>query len=88
MRTLSRIITDLKTEQQADDFLLSLFTPDELLELNKRLQIVKLLKQGLSQREIAQILNVGVATVSRGSHELKIGKFKFLQNASHKKWWG
>jgi len=33
-----------------------------------------LLKAGVSQREIARRLGVGIATVTRGSREIKAGK--------------
>lgn len=48
-----------------------LLTPTELTEISKRLQILRLLEQGVPQREIARQLNVGIATVTRGSRALK-----------------
>lgn len=51
-----------------------LLTPTELAEVPKRLQIFKMLKAGIPQREIAKELGVGIATVTRGSRELKSGK--------------
>jgi TrpR family trp operon transcriptional repressor len=58
------------------DFLRGILTPTELDELSTRLQIVKLLKTGLPHQEIARRLGVGVATVTRGSRELRLGRFK------------
>jgi len=58
------------------DFLFGILTPKELEELTTRLQIVKLLKKGLPHQEIARRLEVGVATVTRGSRELRMGRFK------------
>ena len=49
----------------------SLLTPSELSEISKRLQIFKLLEQGMPQRQIAEKLGVGIATVTRGSRALK-----------------
>ncbi|MCK5913234.1 MAG: helix-turn-helix domain-containing protein, partial [Desulfuromusa sp.] len=43
----------------------------ELDEVAKRLQIFEMLAEGVSQRQIAKSLGVGVATVSRGSSVLK-----------------
>jgi TrpR family trp operon transcriptional repressor len=51
--------------------LIELLTPIELIEISKRLQIIKMLKQGNSQRDIAKQLGVGIATVTRGSHVIK-----------------
>ena len=49
----------------------ALLTPSELIEISKRLQIIKMLKQGVAQREIAKQLGVGIATVTRGSRVAK-----------------
>lgn len=62
-------------------FLQSIHTPQELEELPKRLAIFKLLNDGVSQHEIAHKMGVGVATVTRGSLELKRGQ---IQKTS---WW-
>lgn len=48
-----------------------LLTPSELEEVIKRLQIFRLLDQGVPQRKIAEQLGVGIATVSRGARTLK-----------------
>ncbi|PJC80285.1 transcriptional regulator [Candidatus Roizmanbacteria bacterium CG_4_8_14_3_um_filter_36_12] len=68
----------LKNRSKAEmlDFLKGILTPREIEELTTRLQIVKLLKKGLPHQEIARRLEVGVATVTRGSRELRIGRFK------------
>lgn len=65
-----------KSAPQMLDFLKGILTPKEFDELVTRLQIVKLLKKGLPHQEIARRLGVGVATVTRGSRELKMGRFK------------
>lgn len=58
------------------EFLKGILTPKEIDELASRLQIVKMLKKGIPHQEIARRLEVGVATVTRGSRELKLGRFK------------
>ncbi len=52
-----------------------LLTPAELHAITQRLQITRLLKSGVSQREVAKRLGVGIATVTRGSRALQAGKF-------------
>ncbi len=49
----------------------ALLTEGELADVAKRLQIIELLQQGVPQRQIAEKLGVGIATVTRGSHHLK-----------------
>ncbi len=65
-----------KTNSEMSVFLKGILTPRELEELTTRLQIVKLIKKGLPHQEIARRLEVGVATVTRGSRELQLGRFK------------
>ena len=65
----------MRTKDQMIDFLYGILTPKELEELTTRLQIVKLIKKGLPHQEIAHRLKVGVATVTRGSRELQVGRF-------------
>lgn len=48
----------------------NLLTPAEYLEISKRLQIFNLLRDGVPHRKIAEMLGVGIATVSRGSRAL------------------
>ena len=64
-----------KTNSDMLDFLKGILTPRELDELTTRLQIIKLIKKGLPHQEIARRLKVGVATVTRGSRELRLGRF-------------
>lgn len=49
----------------------ALLTPKEINEVQHRLAIFELLKQGVPQREIAKKLGVGIATVTRGSRALQ-----------------
>ncbi len=70
----------LETEDDIEAFLSSILTSSELDELPKRLEIVKQLKAGISQHQIAKNLGVGVATVTRGSKEIKSGGFKDVKS--------
>ena len=68
-------ILSLKSKKEARVFFDGILTSKERQELPVRLQIVKLLKKGVPQHEIASKLGVGVATVTRGSKEIAKGNF-------------
>lgn len=76
MKDLIDILLKIKKEEEMRDFLEGILTPKELEEIPTRLQIVKMLKKGIPQQEIAEKLGVGIATVTRGSREIKKGRFK------------
>lgn len=75
---LVEILLNAKNAQDMFDLLRDLLTMSEIEEISTRLQIVKMLKQGIPQREIAEKLKVGIATVTRGSREIKLGRFSQL----------
>ena len=79
-----------KDKDFLDQFLQDMLTPGEYEALAIRWQIVKLLAEGLTQREISQRLKIGLATITRGSRELhnKQGAFmKLLQPKPTSSWW-
>lgn len=66
------LIEQAVDQEQHQMLLTMLMTPDERVALVARVNIVcELLKGNLSQRQISQMLGVGVATITRGSNELK-----------------
>ncbi len=75
-KKLAKQLFLIKSEKEMQEFLHGLLSPQELEAIPRRLEIIKLLKQGVPQHEIAQKLGVGIATVTRGSKELKMNKFK------------
>lgn len=60
----------IDSPEAMDAALANLLTPAEYQEISKRLQIFKLLHEGVPHRKIAETLGVGIATVSRGSRAL------------------
>lgn len=63
-------------KEEMYDLLRGILTPKELIELPNRLQIIKMLKRGVSHHDIAGKLHVGVATVTRGAREIQKGRFQ------------
>ncbi len=72
---LVNVLLKINNQDAMLDLLKGLFTLNELEEIARRLQIVVLLKKGLSPREVAEKLKVGIATVTRGSKEIQQGRF-------------
>lgn len=75
---LMQTLLSLKTRDEMINFLEGILTPKELLEIPMRLQIIRMLKEGIPQHKIAEELKIGIATVTRGSKELQKGKFKYV----------
>lgn len=76
LKSLIAKLLEIKNEEEMEDFLRGILTPYELQEIPTRLEIVKMLKSGMPQHQIARELGIGVATVTRGSKELQKGRFK------------
>ena len=67
------------------ELLSALLTEKEHNEIANRIQIFALLQQGLPQREIAERLGVGIATVSRGAKAYQLhGIENLLPNLKEK----
>ena len=76
MTTVVDYLLTQTTVEQMSAALEGLLTPYEQQELINRLQIFELLSQGVSQRQVAQKLGVGIATVTRGSRAIQAGSYK------------
>ena len=86
IKLLAKLIRQFSNEQDLTTFLDGLFSQGEVHRLLKRMEIIHQLKMNKSQREIAQNLNVGLTTVTRGSRELNLGKFDVV-NQNIWNWW-
>lgn len=69
-RALASAFLKLKTEKEVANFLRDLLTIKEMEEFANRLEMAKLLKQGLSYKVIAKKLRVSTTTVTRTAHWL------------------
>jgi len=65
---LHKILLETDKDKTMGFLMKALFTKKELKELENRLKIFQLLLKGRTQREISEILNVGIATVTRGAN--------------------
>ena len=74
IKELSKIINNIKTENEAYSFLNEILTESELDVLSKRWRILKMLNEGCTQRDIAKRLNVSLCKVTRGAKILKNDK--------------
>jgi len=77
-KELISVFSSITSRREMENFLYGIFTPQELEEIQVRLQIVKLLKKRVPQHAIAQKLKIGVATVTRGSKEIAKGRFSTI----------
>ena len=64
---LTKLLTNTNDFNNMKLLLKALFTNKELKEFENRLKIFQMLIQGRKHREISEDLNVGIATVTRGS---------------------
>ena len=79
-KELEGLILGFKSKKPLHEFFVDLLTPSEYKDLAVRWQIVKLLHQGYSQRQISKKLKVSISMVTRGSREMlnKKGGFAAL----------
>jgi Trp operon repressor len=68
---LADLLAQIKEPRLMALFLADLLTPAELAEINRRLKIIKLLKQDMPQRAVAKKLRIAIATITRGARVLK-----------------
>jgi len=69
-KALAIAFLKLKSEQDSLNFLRDILTIKELEEFSNRLEMAKLLKEGMSYKAIAKKLKVSTTTVTRTAHWL------------------
>ena len=68
---ICNIISSIKTKEEIKAFMTEIFTESEIAALSKRWRILKMLNQGVTQRDIVKKLNVSLCNVTRGAKILK-----------------
>lgn len=76
-KELIQFLEKAAKSKKLESALADLFTPAEVNEAIARLQIVKLLKKGLPQRQISKDLRVTLSTISRGVQAIRNSKGPF-----------
>jgi len=76
---IANILADTSDYKEVKSILRCLLTDKELLEISNRFEILQLLENDVPQREIAKLLGVGIATVTRGAREFKSKNFRVLE---------
>ncbi len=84
-KELISLLTSIKDTKKMGLFLSDILSHSEFKDVVSRWQIVKMLNQGMSQREIAKKLGISIAKVTRGSRVLKYGKGGFAPFLKRKK---
>jgi len=70
---LIEVFSKVENPQEMKQLLKAILTPEELDQIKKRWQIIKLLQYKYTQREVAKMLQISTAKVNRGSKEIKYG---------------
>ncbi len=68
---LKKIGNEKFSQADLESLFLALLTPSEIEAISQRLHILQLLHKGTPQRDVSEILGVGVATATRGNRILK-----------------
>lgn len=71
MDDLCTLLLKASSQEEMRLLLQDLLTAQERESIAERVQILKLIKNGISQRNVQQQLKVSISKVTRGSHALK-----------------
>ncbi len=84
-RQLIRTIVGLRTVSGGTHFISELLTDTEQIMLAKRLMVIFMLAEGVSQYRIKKILNISSSTVARTARLMDGGAFHHLTQMCRKK---
>lgn len=78
-KELFELFAAVRNEQEAEDLLKDILTPQEIDSLAERWQEVQLLAKGMPQRDIAEKLGISISKITRGSRALRYGTGAFVR---------
>lgn len=70
-RSISSFLSKEMKKRPLDEILSELLSERELTEISNRIEIIKQLEAGKNQRQVANDVGVGIATVTRGAKIIK-----------------
>jgi TrpR family transcriptional regulator, trp operon repressor len=70
-KDLLEIIAEIDDPDELGKFFKELFTKSEIEKFKKRWQLIRLIDQGIPQREIAKKMRISLCKITRGSKILK-----------------
>ena len=70
-QALAAALVSISEPQEMEAFLAELLTRGELCDVTLRWQLIELLSRGVSQRKIAEELQISLCKITRGSRILK-----------------
>ncbi len=76
-RDLYELFSSVKSAKEAEALLKDILTPQELDSVAERWQLIKMLDEGVPQREIAKKLGISISKITRGSRMMQYGSGGF-----------
>jgi TrpR family transcriptional regulator, trp operon repressor len=71
LKELAGILAGLDDAELLEKLMAEMLTPSEIDALVLRWELLKMLHEGIPQREISRILGISLCKITRGSRELK-----------------
>ena len=71
LQEIVRRLAEIDDPGLIEKFFREILTPKEVRDLSSRWELVKLLEDGISQREIARRLHLSLCKITRGARQLK-----------------
>jgi TrpR family trp operon transcriptional repressor len=71
LKELAAILAGIDDDELLEKLMTEMLTPSEIDALVLRWELLKMLHQGMPQREISKTLGISLCKITRGSRELK-----------------